>query len=107
MDEHETAPIDIKPRDVWHWQKPDYKPVIIPQPLPHVTDLQFKWYERVQWKAIAENVGMFLVGVLKIFPKTTLIGEALGKLFKSKPTLIDKLLELIQLIIDKFKSWRK
>jgi hypothetical protein len=99
-------PITIKRKNTWRWKKPDYKPVLIPQP-KHAKALHFKWYERVNWKSLFENIGMFVVGILRLFPKTALIGEILSKLRSKEPALYDKLLELIQLLINKIKLWRK
>lgn len=103
----EFIPIKPERRDTWRWKKPEYKPALLPQ-IEYPSNVRFHWWERVQWKSILENIGMFIVGILKVLPKTTLIGEALGNLFGKKSNdFISKLIELIQLLINKLKSWRK
>jgi hypothetical protein len=83
-------------------------PDIVPKyPDTDDTKFRFKWYQRVYWQDVWDKVVTVVATVLKLIPKTAVVGEVLDKVLKKQQSWVDKLIELIQMLIIKLKSWRK
>lgn len=69
--------------------------------------LRFKWFKRIYWQGVWEKMVTIVTTTLRLYPKTAALGEMIAKLTKQPKSWIDKIIELIQELINYIKSWRK